>query len=129
MLLGCDDLYMVGIAAICWAIWNTRNKITFDKYKMRTPCEVMFLSFALLMYWAGLQKEQGKEKLQFGASRMMEKHQVFFVCATETMGCLCPTPEWLSLEREDSVAPICSSMLDAILLYLLEENCGGLLLF
>jgi hypothetical protein len=25
------------------------------------------------MYWAGLQKEQGKEKLQFGASRMMEK--------------------------------------------------------
>jgi hypothetical protein len=73
MLLGCDDLYMVGIAAICWAIWNTRNKITFDKYETRTPCEVMFLSFALLMCWAGMQKEQGKEKLQFGASRMMEK--------------------------------------------------------
>jgi hypothetical protein len=25
------------------------------------------------MYWAGLQKEHGREKLQFGASKMMEK--------------------------------------------------------
>jgi hypothetical protein len=33
----------------------------------------MFLSSALLMYWAGLQKEHGREKLQFGASKMMEK--------------------------------------------------------
>jgi hypothetical protein len=40
---------------------------------MRIPYEVMFLSSALLMYWAGLKREQGKEKLQFGASRMMEK--------------------------------------------------------
>jgi hypothetical protein len=23
----------------------------------------------------------------------------------EMMGCLCPTPEWLGLEREDSFAP------------------------
>jgi hypothetical protein len=70
---GYEDLYMVGIAVICWAIWKTRNKVTFDKHKMRTPCEVMFLSSAFLMYWAGLQKEQGREKLQFGAAKMMEK--------------------------------------------------------
>jgi hypothetical protein len=72
-LPGYDDLYMVGIAAICWAVWKTRNKVTFDKHQMRTPCEVMFLWSALLMYSTGLQKEHGKEKLQFGASKMMEK--------------------------------------------------------
>jgi hypothetical protein len=59
-LPGCDDLYMVGIAAIYWAIWKSRNKVTFDKYKMRSPCEVMFLSSALLMYWQVCKRNKGK---------------------------------------------------------------------
>jgi hypothetical protein len=64
---------MVGISAICWAIWKTRNKVTFEKHKMRNPCEIIYLASALLMYWAGLQKGQGKETIQLGASKLMEK--------------------------------------------------------
>jgi hypothetical protein len=30
---------------------------------MQTPCEVMFLASSLLMYLAGLQKEQGKREV------------------------------------------------------------------
>jgi hypothetical protein len=89
-LPGCDDLYMVGIAAICWTIWKTKNKVTFDKYKIRTPCEVMFLPSALLMYWAGLKKEQGKEKLQFGASTMMEKASGLLRSCNDSGGMLVP---------------------------------------
>jgi hypothetical protein len=33
----------------------------------------MFFASALLMYWAGLQKDQGKEMIQRGASKLMEK--------------------------------------------------------
>jgi hypothetical protein len=69
---GSED-FMVGISAICWAIWKTRNKVTFENHKMRTPCEIMFFASALLMYWAGLQKDQGKEMIQRGASKLMEK--------------------------------------------------------
>jgi hypothetical protein len=54
-----DTYFMIGIAAICWAIWKTRNKVTFDKHRMRNTCEVSLLASSLLMYWAGLQKEQG----------------------------------------------------------------------
>jgi hypothetical protein len=32
-LPGCYDLYMVGIAPIHWAIWKSRNKVTFDNHK------------------------------------------------------------------------------------------------
>jgi hypothetical protein len=41
-LPGGSDWYMVGISAICWAIWKTQNKVTFDKHKLRSPCEIMF---------------------------------------------------------------------------------------
>jgi hypothetical protein len=53
-LSGGSDYYMVGISAVCWEIWKTRNKVTFEKHKMRTPCEIMFLASSFLMYWAGL---------------------------------------------------------------------------
>jgi hypothetical protein len=32
---------MVDLAAICWAIWVTRNKVTFDGYVLRTSIETM----------------------------------------------------------------------------------------
>jgi hypothetical protein len=33
----------------------------------------MFLASSFLMYWAGLQKGQGKEMIQLGASKLMDK--------------------------------------------------------
>jgi hypothetical protein len=52
---------------------ENRNKVIFEKHKMRNPYEIMFLANALLMYCAGLHKGQGKEMIQLGASKLMEK--------------------------------------------------------
>ena len=69
---GGEKLYMVGIAAICWAIWKTRNKVTFDAYKLRSPCEIIYLAATFLLYWAGLQKEPEREVLKRKALEMMQ---------------------------------------------------------
>ena len=63
---------MVGMAAICWAIWKTRNRITFDKYKMKSPAEIWFLASSFVTYWAGMQKPQDKKLLMAGATKMRE---------------------------------------------------------
>jgi hypothetical protein len=47
------------------AIWTTRNKATFDKHRMRTPCEIIFFASHFL-------EDQGKEKLNLGATKMLE---------------------------------------------------------
>ena len=67
-----EKLHMVGISAICWAIWRTRNKVTFEDHKMRTPCEIIFLASSFLMYWAGLHKDADMKTLQMGAAKMKE---------------------------------------------------------
>ena len=33
--LGGHKFYMVGIAALCWAVWITRNKVMFEGYVVR----------------------------------------------------------------------------------------------
>ena len=68
---GCDKFYVVTIAAMCWKIWNVRNKIPFEKHIMRSPSEITFFSISLLMYWAGLQKMEDKECLTGGVNKMM----------------------------------------------------------
>ena len=67
-----DRFHMVGFAAICWAIWKTRNRVTFEKYKLRSPAEIWFLASSLISYWAGLQKPQDKKILTEGAAKMRE---------------------------------------------------------
>ena len=41
-LPGGERFFMVGVMAICCAIWNIRNKVTPDGHKMWTPCEINF---------------------------------------------------------------------------------------
>jgi hypothetical protein len=50
--------YMVGIVAICWAIWLVINKVTFDGHIMRSSMEVVFIMCSFLPYWAGLETSQ-----------------------------------------------------------------------
>ena len=68
---GMRSLAIVGIAAICWALWKMRNKVMFDDHRMRTPCEVLFHIASLLNYWAGLHKDSDKEFLKLGSEKMM----------------------------------------------------------
>jgi hypothetical protein len=60
------NLHMVGLAAICWAIWQSRNSICFEKKKIRSPVEIICLASSFVKYWAGLQKEEDKSILDGG---------------------------------------------------------------
>jgi hypothetical protein len=48
---GIEKLYVVIIAAICWAIGNIRNKVTFEKHILRSPSEITYFVVSLLVYW------------------------------------------------------------------------------
>jgi hypothetical protein len=62
----------VGIAAICWAIWKTRNRACFDEKILRNPAEIICYACALMGYWAGLFPELDKEALEAGVKMMLQ---------------------------------------------------------
>lgn len=45
-----EKFYTVGLAAVCWAIWNCRNRATFEFKLPKTPFEVVFATCASLLY-------------------------------------------------------------------------------
>jgi hypothetical protein len=68
---GFGKFHMVILASVCWAIWNIRNRVTFDKFHLKSPSVISFSSISLLIYWAGLQNDVvDKEKLLKGAHKL-----------------------------------------------------------
>jgi hypothetical protein len=65
-----SNLHIVGIAALCWAIWKTRNIACFEGKLISSPLGLICYMCAFLRYWAGLQNEKDKELLMEGASRL-----------------------------------------------------------
>ena len=61
------NIHILGIAAFCWAIWKTRNRACFEKKYISSPLELICYMCAFLRYWAGLQKENGKQIVEEGA--------------------------------------------------------------
>ena len=51
------DLIWVGVAALCWAIWNTRNDIVFYRIKYNSILHVIFRGTYWLCFWAQLQRD------------------------------------------------------------------------
>lgn len=49
-----EPVYMLGLAAICWAIWKARNRACFDKKLIKHPCKILVLACIFMRYWAGL---------------------------------------------------------------------------
>jgi hypothetical protein len=66
------NLFMIGLAAICWAIWRARNSVCFDKKKIRSLTEIICSASSMLKYWAGLLQEEGKTMLETGAEALKE---------------------------------------------------------
>ena len=48
----------MGLAAVCWAIWRTRNSVCFYEKKVKSPTEIVCLICSFIVYWAGLQKTE-----------------------------------------------------------------------
>ena len=61
------SMHAVGLAAVCWAIWRTRNAVCFDNKKIKSPTEIVCMICSFLTYWAGLLKEDLKNQVSLGA--------------------------------------------------------------
>jgi hypothetical protein len=47
-LLGGQDVYMLGLAAVCWAVWKARNSVCFEKNVLIIL--LRFCSLPVLLY-------------------------------------------------------------------------------
>jgi hypothetical protein len=56
-LPGDEQVYMLGVAAICWAIWKARNKTCFEKKRIKNPAEIIFLHVLLCIIGQGFTKK------------------------------------------------------------------------
>jgi hypothetical protein len=63
-LPGGDRFYIVGMTAVCLATWTLRNKMTFEKYILWNPVDIVFMVCSFIVHWAGLQKEGNKDMLK-----------------------------------------------------------------
>jgi hypothetical protein len=61
---------MVGLSAVCWALWKTRNMVCFEGKRVRSPTEIICLASSLISSWAGLHKDDTKEVLEAGAEML-----------------------------------------------------------
>ena len=62
------NLITVGIAAVIWSIWKTRNLACFQNKWPDEPCTVIFKICSWIQQWSLLQVRQGeKDKLMFCA--------------------------------------------------------------
>jgi hypothetical protein len=76
VLPGGDHVFMLGLAAICWAIWKGRNRTCFEKKKpIRDPCDIIVSSCSFMMYWAGLYSEETQVVIRSGVETML--HMTF----------------------------------------------------
>jgi len=64
--------HIIGLAAICWALWTTRNDSCFEKKAIRTPTEIVCSASSFIKYWAGLQTGRNKEELEAGAAALLK---------------------------------------------------------
>jgi len=62
--------HTLGIVAICWAIWKTRNKICFEGKTIHDLASIVCYACALMSYWAGLYPDVDKEALEVGINTM-----------------------------------------------------------
>lgn len=69
-LKGGKKYFMVGLGAICWAIWKARNDICFDKKLIRSPTEIICTISSFLTYWTDLQAQEDKDALEGGAEAL-----------------------------------------------------------
>jgi hypothetical protein len=71
------NLHAVGLAAVYWAIWRTRNAVCFEGKRVKSPTEIICVICSFLTYWAGLLKDDLKEQMTQGAE-VMKTTALFF---------------------------------------------------
>ena len=75
--------HVLGVSAICWAIWKSRNKACFDKIIIKSPLDIICHMCALMKYWAGLFAEPDREQLIEGINTMLRLANRILKCQRE----------------------------------------------
>ncbi|KQK05392.1 hypothetical protein BRADI_2g19836v3 [Brachypodium distachyon] len=60
------NLISVGVSALCWTIWRTRNDACFKFTYPRDPANLVFIFCYWLKYWAIMQRTEAREILELG---------------------------------------------------------------
>jgi hypothetical protein len=65
------QIFLVGIGAMLWAMWLSRNDVVFNKISISSSMQGIFRGTYWIRMWANFQKDQPKETLQ-SACRVIE---------------------------------------------------------
>jgi hypothetical protein len=65
-------MYMLGLAAVCWAIWKARNRTCFDKKHIKSPLDIIILACVFMRHWAGLYSDESKMAIEEGMDILMK---------------------------------------------------------
>ena len=63
-------IFWVGLGAMCWSLWTTRDKFTIEHVFPAKPADCLFKSCALLQQWKSLTKEDDQEVLSMLISKV-----------------------------------------------------------
>jgi hypothetical protein len=64
------NVQIVGIPAICWAIWKTRNKAWFDGKLIKSHIDLICYFVVFIKYWAALNNDADQVALRAGAESL-----------------------------------------------------------
>jgi hypothetical protein len=71
-LLGGEKVYMLGLAAVCWAIWRARNDVCYEKKVIKNPIVILYSGCTFMSYWSGLYPEEKQKLIKDGVDLMMK---------------------------------------------------------
>uniref|UniRef100_A0ACD5XET8 Uncharacterized protein n=1 Tax=Avena sativa TaxID=4498 RepID=A0ACD5XET8_AVESA len=66
------NIQITALAAVCWAIWKTRNRAFFEKKLINSPAELICFACVFMNYWAGLHSVAEQDIIRAGASTFEE---------------------------------------------------------
>jgi hypothetical protein len=64
------NVQILGVAAICWAIWKLCNRACFEGKLINSPIELILYSTIFMNYWAGLNSTTDQEIIRQGAENL-----------------------------------------------------------
>jgi hypothetical protein len=67
-----QKFHVIGIAAVCWAIWKTQNNVCFQGKIITSPITIVCYTCSLISYWAGMFDDSDEEELVAGAETMLK---------------------------------------------------------
>jgi 4-hydroxybenzoate polyprenyltransferase len=69
---------LIGMAALCWAIWIFRNDLVFNKSRYIYILQVIFRGVFWIRSWSILSNEEGRRVLKFGCLKLETVALAFF---------------------------------------------------